>query len=131
MRRALDSDHESGTIGTPLIATPLVIKQMRWRKVVPFLCIFLLLFAQQAAFTHAAWHAGEHAADHERPQDSSFHDKLCDLHGAFGEVLGALPQAADPLPTAAQAHILCGEAPREWVAFALQTPPSRAPPIVS
>lgn len=104
---------------------------MRWRKFVPLLCILALLFAQQAAFGHAAWHAGEQAAGQERPHDASFHDQLCDLHGAFGEVLGALPQSADRLPTAAVAHILSGEAPREWAAFPLRTPPSRAPPIVS
>jgi hypothetical protein len=104
---------------------------MRWRKVVPLLCIFLLLFAQQAAFAHAAWHAGEQAAGQERPHDASFHDKLCDLHAAFGDVLGALPQTADSAPAAAQARVLSGEGSREWAAFALQTPPSRAPPIVS
>jgi hypothetical protein len=45
--------------------------------------------------------------------------------------LGALPQAAGPVPTAAQADVLFGEAPRDWAAFSLPTPPSRAPPIVS
>ena len=104
---------------------------MRWRKFVPLLCILALLFAQQAAFAHAAWHAAEQAAGQERPHDASFQDELCDLHGAFGEVLGALPQSADWLPTAAVTHISCGDAPRDWVAFSLRTPPSRAPPIVS
>jgi hypothetical protein len=104
---------------------------MHWRKIVPFLCIFVLLFAQQAAYAHAAWHAGEQAAGQERPHDASFQDKLCDLHGAFGEVLGALPQAADWLPSALEGHSLSSEAPRNWVAFSLPTPPSRAPPIVS
>jgi hypothetical protein len=104
---------------------------MRWRKLARFLFILALLFAQQAAFAHAAWHAGEQAAGQERPHDASFQDKLCDLHGAFGEVLGALSQSADRLPNAAVADTPSSEAPREWVAFSLRTPPSRAPPLVS
>jgi hypothetical protein len=104
---------------------------MSCRRLVRIFCILALLFAQQAALTHAAWHAGEQAAGHERRHDASFQDKLCDLHGAFCQVLGALPKAAAMLPPVHRAHVLVCSATASCVVTALHTPPSRAPPFAS
>src|SRR3954453_21073441 len=61
-------------------------------------CIFLLLFAQQAALTHLLWHA-QRSARIERLEDSTAEAKrpasapetagLCGLHALLGQVLGA------------------------------------------
>jgi hypothetical protein len=104
---------------------------MSSRNLVRILCILALLFAQQAALTHAAWHAGEQTAGQERRHDASFQDKLCDLHGVFCQVLGALPKAAAILPTMHPAHIVACSATAGCVVTALHTPPSRAPPFAS
>ena len=62
------------------------------KRVFPGLaCIFLLLFAQQAALAHAAWHAqGGRPAKHERKDNASIQGGLCDLHGVFNTVLGGV-----------------------------------------
>jgi hypothetical protein len=67
------------------------------RRLVQLGCIFLLLFAQQVALTHAIWHAhGGNSSDvttpvaahpdHGRPGVST----VCAFDAAFGQVLGAV-----------------------------------------
>ena len=74
-------------------------------------CIFLLLFAQQAALTHALWHAaggdeprGAHAHDGgAHDHESERQGALCDYHIAFGTLLGGhhgAPVALGALDTA-------------------------------
>jgi len=55
-------------------------------------CVFLLLFAQQSALTHAAWHAhGQVPAQHHDGEDkASFQGSLCSLHVVFSQVLGGV-----------------------------------------
>lgn len=95
------------------------------RRVFHYLCIALLLFAQQSAIVHATWHAGGDAHAHEKPVDDRHahdhgHDtdglasggydgqgsqgsqgNLCAFDLAFGQVLGGahgscvVPNAAE------------------------------------
>jgi hypothetical protein len=93
--------------------------------------VLLLLFAQQAAFTHAAWHAhDQHPAQHDSKDKVSFQGSLCDLHVAFSAVLGMAH--ASPVHHAAREgtderivqrpHVLrVAESP---------TPLSRGPPVL-
>lgn len=98
---------------------------MKSRRYFHYLCILLLLFAQQAALSHATWHAtgqatgdapahehshdhasghtghdSDHQHHHDEPERSSA-TNLCAFHFAFGQVLGGvhgncvLPPAAD------------------------------------
>ena len=92
--------------------------------------ILLLLFAQQAAFTHAAWHAhDQHPAQHDSKDKVSFQGSLCDLHVAFSAVLGGAH--ASPVHHAAQE---CGDerivlSPARPLRVAESpTPLSRGPP---
>ena len=100
---------------------------MTRRCAVQLLYILLLLFAQQTAYSHAAWHAGEHSQQH-RKSDASFHGKLCGLHGVFCEVLGGIQGSS------AGAFIAVSPASvTEWRAevalvLPLQSPLSRGPP---
>ena len=93
--------------------------------------ILLLLFAQQAALTHAAWHASQatHAPAHEDGK-ASFQGGLCDLHHAFGQVLGGVQAAAAPcMPRTAVDDI----APAYADAGCIQpflAPLSRGPPFL-
>jgi hypothetical protein len=100
---------------------------MTGRYAIRLLCIFVLLFAQQAAYTHAAWHAGEQT-QHRSKQDATLQDSLCALHGALSQVLGGIhgtPAAA------AEACIACcvneGRCNAPFVAL-LHSPPARGPP---
>ena len=70
------------------------------RNLMQLCCIFLLLFAQQTALTHALWHAaggheshahaaGGHAHDHDaHDRESDAQGALCDSHSACGTLLG-------------------------------------------
>ena len=66
---------------------------MTKRRFTAFFCVFLLLFAQQAALTHAAWHAHHEHASTSRAaaHDGSLQGELCALHGPFTQVLGWCP----------------------------------------
>ncbi len=101
------------------------------RKLVHYLCILLLLFAQQAAYTHAAWHAGEQGERHDRPHDTSFDAKLCDLHGAFAQVLGALPGSPTSLPDVPPCDEQVSVPAAACVVPPVPVPTSRGPPTVS
>jgi len=105
---------------------------MTRRRYTQFIYIFLLLFAQQSAFTHAVWHAREPApAHHEDHDDTSFQGGLCGLHGAFTQVLGGV-QAAEwrhPRPRIVAGtieHRCCAR-----VTLALHLPLPRGPPVLS
>lgn len=101
------------------------------RVFLQFACIFLLLFAQQSALTHAAWHAQPQppAQDHSKDK-ASFQGGLCGLHVAFSQVLGAV-QA-----TPAQYLVRDGVAERIAQRPSLcgfvetLTPLSRGPPVL-
>ena len=66
------------------------------RRALSAFAFVLLLFAQQAALTHAAWHVGEDlaVAHHDGKEKKSFQGSLCDLHGLFNQVLGGAKGAA-------------------------------------
>lgn len=101
------------------------------RAFVHLACLFLLLFAQQSALTHAAWHA-----THKLPpvqQDGngkgSFQSGLCNLHVAFSQVLGGVHTA--PLgPPAPEDFVEQGERLEYSRCVEVRLPfLSRAPPV--
>jgi hypothetical protein len=103
----------------------------RLQRFAPFVYIALLLFAQQGAYLHAAWHAGEqaHAETREQaPLDSSFQDELCGLHGAFCQVLGALPGSVAHVPAAPSGVETLAHRVQSRIPFELNAPLSRGPP---
>ena len=53
----------------------------------------LLLFGQQVALTHALTHAHGSAPQHESGK-GSFQSGSCNLHGVYGQILGAMPASA-------------------------------------
>jgi hypothetical protein len=82
------------------------------RRFVHYLCVFLLLIAQQGALVHATWHAGgdihagetQHdAADRGSSADQENRDSqsdLCDFDLTFGHVLGGVHGSSAPQVTA-------------------------------
>ena len=62
-------------------------------------CVFVLLFAQHGALTHAVWHAHQSLpSQQQRSDDGVAHDQhapetssLCVLDAAFGQVLNGVP----------------------------------------
>lgn len=74
------------------------------RALMQLVCIGLLLAAQQGALTHQVLHLQDHLPVEHRQNDDAkqaAHSALCDLHGAFAEVLGAVGSALPPLRLAA------------------------------
>ncbi len=81
-------------------------------RFVHYLCVALLLIAQQGALVHATWHAGgdvhagqtpRDAADHESSAGQESRDSqsnLCDFDLAFGQVLGGVHGSSAPQITA-------------------------------
>jgi hypothetical protein len=76
------------------------------RRLIHFLCGFLLLAAQHGALMHATWHAGTgalahkhaQAANHQSPDDHGRQGNLCAFDLAFGQVLGGVHgSCAQPL----------------------------------
>lgn len=121
-----------------IIAPPFVAqlhangRAMKQRRFISFAWIFLLLFAQQSAITHAVWHASDHGpAQHKNKGDASYQGKLCGLHGAFSQVVGGVqPSAAqEPLPQCAAQTIEYRPGP--LVVPELHVPLSRGPPLLS
>jgi len=102
------------------------------RVFVHLACMFLLLFAQQAALTHAAWHATHKSppVQHEGNGKASFQGGLCNLHVAFSQVLGGASACALP-PRAAECFIPRAEH-RERSHHAAVSLPffSRGPPVL-
>jgi len=80
------------------------------RRLFHYLCIFLLLVAQQGALAHATWHAGGdahvhdgHAHDHDNANERDNHHEtpsgqssLCAFDLAFGQVLGGVHGSCAP-----------------------------------
>jgi len=95
-----------------------------------FVWIFLLLFAQQSAFTHAAWHAhGQPPAHHDSSDRASFQGDLCGLHVAFSEVLGGVQ--ATPVHHSVRDGVAerIAQRPRLCGFVETLTPLSRGPPV--
>ena len=107
------------------------------RHLMHLCCVFLLLFAQQAALTHAVSHTHGRAPARELAQQrvdvkhgsqSSGVATLCAFDAAFGQVLGAAPcgtyaAASAPAANAAPAHAAYAAAHQDFLA-----PLSRGPP---
>ncbi|MEQ1772847.1 MAG: hypothetical protein ABL891_03600 [Burkholderiales bacterium] len=94
------------------------------RRFFHYLCIFLLLVAQQGALVHAAWHAGGDAhahSTHGHAQENDVHDRdhdsddsdhespagqasLCAFDLAFGQVLGGV-HGSCALPVIAELRV--------------------------
>lgn len=93
-------------------------------------CIFLLLFAQQSALTHAAWHAhGQPPVEHDSKDKASFQGGLCDLHAAFSQVLGGVQ--AIPVRHSVRNGVAerVTQRPRLCGFVETLTPLSRGPPV--
>jgi len=85
-----------------------------FRPLIHYLCVFLLLVAQQGAIVHATWHAGGGTRAHEsdihghgteQRESPSGQRSLCALDLALGQVLGGVhgscaPSVANALPAA-------------------------------
>jgi hypothetical protein len=101
------------------------------KRALQLACVFLLLFAQQAAVTHAVWHAQAPASQQQDTKGkAAFQGGLCDLHGVFTQVLGGVHSACAPTPhaPALNAHIV--HRPPSWVAARHLIPLSRGPPVL-
>jgi hypothetical protein len=92
---------------------------------------FFLLFAQQGAFLHAAWHANDTTAHQKNKSDGTVQGKLCDLHGAFGQVLGGGHTETPPTPLTEQLRETIEYRAHAFVVPALHVPLSRGPPLIS
>ncbi len=81
---------------------------LRRHAVLPVVCAFLLLLAQQGALTHDIWHSVRAAsqADVSIAGDSKDvkKNRLCDFHAALGTVLGAVHTVVAALPYLEQAE---------------------------
>jgi hypothetical protein len=100
-------------------------------------CIFLLLFAQQTALTHALWHAQLQlpAAEVAYSTAAVTHDTgapdaavLCAFDAAVGQMLGGAPSssriALQPVATTQVPHRLARSSPPSY----FPAPLSRGPP---
>ena len=121
---------------------------MRSQRSLHYLCILLLLFAQQVALSHAAWHAlghvpgdahahadghSGHDGDHQHHPDEPSNGSqahLCEFDAVFGQVLGgvpgacALPLVAD-LPASIASYVFNPRLGTEVVPAISRGPPSR------
>src|SRR5690349_24592049 len=84
-------------------------------------CIFLLLFAQQSALTHAMWHAfggsaryAQKAGAASQPAPQSRDAALCAFDAAYGQALGA---ALGGAPAQVPAPLADGLAPHSTFSF--------------
>jgi len=107
------------------------------RRLMQLCCIFLLLFAQQAALTHAVSHARVQAPAGvlKAPSAAGAHGSrmpdaaaLCAFDAAYGQVLGAAPcsghdWASGHAPDAAPARVRYASPFQDFLA-----PLSRGPP---
>ena len=111
------------------------------RGVLRFLCVLLLLVAQQGALTHAVWHHRDHlpahgqqnragASGHHGDDQSSSQSQLCGLHAALGMLLAGDCGGETAATTAdfSQWFVLSDAVWR--IAQPAVTPPSRAPPVL-
>lgn len=106
-----------------------------------YLCVLLLLIAQQGALGHATWHAGgdaraarEHASlaltqdkGHRSPLDQS---ALCAFDLAYGQVMGATHGACIAAAfVSTVVERIQASATRQLIATVI-TPQSRGPPVL-
>jgi hypothetical protein len=102
------------------------------RSVLQFICTLCLLFAQQAAFTHALWHAHEPSVQrHDRHDNSSAHGELCKLHGLFTQVVGGAPGTIVQLVLEDALNEQSPHVASAVLSTSLLTPRSRGPPRLS
>ena len=107
------------------------------RRLMQLCCIFLLLFAQQTALTHALWHAQRQlpAGELERTTVHVSHDTgkadvaaLCAFDAAVGQVLGGAFSGSHEPPKGSAAteapHRLARTSPTPY----FLAPLSRGPP---
>src|SRR5687768_4936243 len=103
------------------------------RAFMQLVCIGLLIAAQQGALTHQAGHLRDRLSLQFQQHDDgkkATHSALCDYHGAFAEVLGAVASPAGPLPLAAyDAEHRAGLSPCV-LAVTQVTPTARGPPVL-
>jgi hypothetical protein len=105
---------------------------MTQRRSISLVYVFLLLFAQQSAFTHAAWHALGHPQQHQQDKGkASFQGDLCALHSAFSEVLGGVQAGAIPLDVSQGVAEAIPYRSRPSVVLQTHLPLSRGPPVSS
>ena len=114
---------------------------MAKRAVLQFLCVLLLLFAQQGALIHSAWHLHDYLPAHEHhDRAGAAHDdgdeipssqaELCIFHAAFGSLFAGGCTAQPTIAAAGFFHWLA-TLPAVWrIAQPTLTPPSRAPPVL-
>jgi hypothetical protein len=110
----------------------------RMRRLMQLGCILLLLFAQQAALTHALWHshAGGSAHVHQDTHADRGHGdrvpdavNLCAFDAALGQVLGAAPSGHhDRIAAASGAETPVGRQHAPVLQDFL-APHSRGPPV--
>lgn len=110
------------------------------RVLMQLCCIFLLLFAQQSALTHALWHAAaagdSHAAhasdsgDDAHEHHSDVQGALCDYHAAFGTMLGGHHGAVLALAVAADGLVEAPLSPAGRITTEAVPAVSRGPPIL-
>ena len=103
------------------------------RALMQLVCIGLLIAAQQGALMHQAGHLRDRLSlqfqQHDEDKKAA-HSALCDYHGAFAEVLGAIASPAGPLPLAAyDAEHRAGLCP-SVLPVAQVTPTARGPPVL-
>jgi hypothetical protein len=100
-------------------------------------CVFLLLFAQFGALTHAVWHA--HAGIHtHHADDNGAHDDehpsgqaaLCAFDLAFGQVLGGVQSCGALAFALAPAIESFLDLPASRLHAEALSPKSRGPPIL-
>jgi hypothetical protein len=107
------------------------------RGLIYALCAFLL-FAQQAALTHAVSHATANAAGSQQGADAYEDERtrapelvsLCAFDVSFGQLLGSGPASAHAVFAAAVGAGTATEQSRTRSAADALTPRSRGPPVL-
>jgi len=114
---------------------------MARRAFLQYVCVFLLLVAQQGALTHALWHAGhahdEHSSAHGQ-EDSYKNDSehpsnqasLCAFDIAFGQVLGGMHGGTMPLACAPIVPERFHDLATPRLRAEALSPRSRGPPVL-
>ena len=101
-------------------------------------CIFLLLFAQQSALTHAMWHAfggsakyAQKAGAASQPAPQSRDAALCAFDAAYGQALGAALGGAPADVPAPLADVATSHSKYSSTTPLFLAPLSRGPPALS
>jgi hypothetical protein len=115
---------------------------MAKRTILNYLCVFLLLVAQQGALTHQVWHLHDYLPAHEQHDHAgAAHEhsggktpspqaELCVFHAAFGSLFAGGCAAQPTLAPAGLTDWLAAPAAVRHVTPSAVTPPSRAPPVL-